>query len=221
MFAASPKTARHPPHTPRPSPGSPAQEIHDLEGVNYMRNVAFILAAATALVATPAMAEGFRAEIHGGWDHGDINGLGNDDGFLYGVAVGYDLPVSDKMFVGLEAGIDDSTQKDCAGSVVVANDSLCISSGRDLSAVARLGYNVSEQGKLYVLAGYTNARLRSTYTTGATTTKTAGNADGFRVGAGYQHALTDNLYGKVEYRYSNYEGGYDRHQTLVGFGLTF
>ena len=38
---------------------------------------------------------------------------------------------------------------------------------------------------------------------------------------GYQHGFAGNAYGKVEYRYSNYEADFSRHQVLVGVGLTF
>ena len=47
------------------------------------------------------------------------------------------------------------------------------------------------------------------------------NADGVRVGAGAEYAIGPNSYVKAEYRYSNYEGGFERHQALAGFGFRF
>jgi outer membrane immunogenic protein len=188
-----------------------------------MRAYVFAITSVLALTAaaSPAMAEGFRAEIHGGWDRvqGDDQ---EDDGIVYGLGLGYDVNVGQNAFVGVDFSIDDSSTKECERSAIVANDRACLSAGRDLAAGVRAGVNVGERGKVYALAGYTNARYRFRYTTPAgVSTSEAENLDGFRLGAGYQHALGGNTYGKVEYRYSNYEADISRHQVLVGLGITF
>jgi outer membrane immunogenic protein len=125
------------------------------------------------------------------------------------------------MLAGVELNADDSTTKECGSDVVVLGDTLCVRAGRDLSAVARMGWNTSAAGKLYVLAGYTNARLKISYTDATGTVSDAGNGDGVRVGAGYQQSFASGLYGKVEYRYSNYEADFSRHQVLAGVGIAF
>jgi outer membrane immunogenic protein len=183
--------------------------------------IAFTSFVALAATTAPASAEGFRAEVHGGWDR--VQGAGDhEDGIVYGVGLGYDLNVGKSGFVGLDFSIDDSTAKECERSAILANDRACLKAGRDLAAGIRAGVHVGERGKLYALAGYTNARFRTAYTTPAgVTTTDAENQDGFRLGAGYQHALSGNTYGKIEYRYSNYEHGIERHQALVGLGMTF
>jgi outer membrane immunogenic protein len=188
-----------------------------------MRSYLAVLTSAVALLAaTPAAAEGFRAEIHGGWDHVSADGTDDDSGVLYGIGVGYDFDIGQKGFVGVEANLDDSTMKECDTSVVLANDALCLRAGRDISVGVRGGIKVSEAGKLYALAGYTNARFKASYTTPAgVTTSDSENLDGFRLGAGYQHDIGGNAYGKVEYRYSNYEADVSRHQVLLGVGVNF
>jgi outer membrane immunogenic protein len=174
----------------------------------------------TAL-ASPAAAEGFRAEVHGGWDRLEANELG-ESGVVYGIGLGYDHAIGDRAFIGVDFSLDDSTQKECESSALVANDELCIRAGRDIAAGVRGGFRVGERGKLYALAGYTNARFTSAYTTPAgVTTREGENLDGFRLGAGYQHTIAGNAYGKVEYRYSNYEADIERHQVLVGIGFEF
>lgn len=185
--------------------------------------IAFASLIAIAATATPAAAaEGqFRAEVHAGWDHTRTDGF-KDDGVVYGVGLGYDLNVGKNAFVGIDLSADDSTMKECESSSILANDKLCLRAGRDLAAGIRAGFNVSEVGKVYALAAYTNARFRFDYTTPAgVTTSDAENLDGFRIGAGYQHAFGGNTYGKVEYRYSNYENDVTRHQVLLGVGVTF
>ena|SRR5687768_10687524 len=186
---------------------------------------AFAAVAAIAAAAAPASAEGFRAEIHGGWDHARADGVGTDDsdsGIVYGIGAGYDFAIAPKVELGLDLSADLSSMEECRTSVVVANDKACLDAGRDLAAAVRLGYKVSPKGTIYALAGYTNARFRFDYTTPAgVTTRDGRNLDGFRLGAGYQHGFGEKAYGKVEYRYSNYESDVSRHQVLLGVGLNF
>jgi outer membrane immunogenic protein len=195
-----------------------------------MKTTLYALAsvAVLAAAATPAAAEGFRAEIHGGWDHVRADGPAinnNDDsdsGIVYGIGLGYDVRVAPKVELGLDLSADLSTMEECRSSVIVANDRACLDAGRDLAAALRLGYKVSERGTLYALAGYTNARFRFDYTTPAgVTTRDGRNLDGFRLGAGYQHDFGKRMYAKAEYRYSNYEADVTRHQALIGVGVKF
>jgi outer membrane immunogenic protein len=194
-----------------------------------MKTILYALAsvAVLAAAATPAAAEGFRAEIHGGWDHvradnGSINNDDSDSGIVYGIGLGYDVAVAPKVELGLDLSADLSSMEECESSVVVANDLACLDAGRDLAAAVRLGYKVSDRGTLYALAGYTNARFRFDYTSPAGVTVRDGrNLDGFRLGAGYQHDIGKNLYAKAEYRYSNYEADVTRHQALIGVGVKF
>lgn len=186
--------------------------------------VASVASLALAAAASPASAEGFRAEIHGGYDVTNADGPGDTDadGFMYGVGFGYDFDIGKAGFIGPDFSIDDSSARECGSSVLLAGDRLCVRAGRDLAAGIRGGVKVSENGKLYALAGYTNARFVSSYTTPAGVRIRDGeNLDGFRLGAGYEHSFGGNLYGKAEYRYSNYEAGVDRHQFLMGVGMNF
>ena len=188
---------------------------------------AFAAAAAIVAAAAPASAEGFRAEIHGGWDHvraddNAINTNDSDSGIVYGIGLGYDVAIAPKVELGLDLSADLSTMEECETSVVLPGDRACLDAGRDLAAAVRLGYKVSPKGTVYALAGYTNARFRFDYTTPAgVTTRDGRNLDGFRLGAGYQHGFGEKAYGKVEYRYSNYESDVSRHQVLLGVGLNF
>jgi outer membrane immunogenic protein len=188
-----------------------------------MKTYLYALASVAALTAAaaPASAEGFRAEIHGGWDHARANGE-SDSGIVYGLGAGYDVAIGPKAEIGIDLSADLSSLKDCEPAGIVANDVACIRARRDLAAAIRLGYKVSERGTIYGLAGYTNARFRFDYTAPATNTvSSSGNLDGFRLGAGYQQGFGKNTYGKIEYRYSNYESGVSRHQVLVGLGVNF
>ncbi|MBY8823216.1 outer membrane protein [Sphingomonas colocasiae] len=186
-----------------------------------MKSMIIATAVLAALAAAPAAhAEGLRAELRTGYDNVSAAGE-SSDGVAYGFAIGYDGNVGDKSFLGFEAGYDDSTTRECVRNVAVAGDRTCIGAGRDLSVIARAGYRLTEKSSLYLLTGYTNARVLASYRSGTTRTKSGDNLDGFRVGAGYQLGISDKIYGKVEYRYSNYEADFSRHQGMVGLGVKF
>ncbi len=184
-----------------------------------MKSYVFAAIAMTAM-ASPAFAKGAYVQVQGGYDKVSVAGS-SDDGVAYGIAAGYDFALSDKAFIGVEASLDDSSTKECESDVLAVGDRLCALAGRDIAAVARLGYNLSEASQLYVLAGYTNARLKVTYDDGISKVSAADNGDGFRLGAGYKHNFGGNLFGKLEYRYSNYEADFSRNQVLAAIGMNF
>ena len=194
-----------------------------------MRN--FILAALLAGVATtPAMAQeaapfsGARVEGIVGYDTTDVEGE-NSDGVAYGVGVGYDFQSRGGAVFGVEAEASDSTVDECVTDVDVVGDELCAQLGRDLYVGGRVGAAVSPNMLVYGKAGYTNARVALDYEDGTAGTtadfEDGRNLDGVRVGAGLEFALGPNSYAKTEYRYSNYEQGFDRHQVVAGFGFRF
>ena len=164
--------------------------------------------AAVALVgATPAFAAdspsvtGGRVEVLAGWDHVTNSGF-KDDGIAFGVAAGYDFELSGTI-LGIEGEVADSTVKKFG-----------LKAGRDLYAGARIGVEVAPGTLAYAKIGYTNARV--TCGSGCGT-----NLDGIRVGAGVEHQFASRIYVKGEYRYSNYQFGFSRHQLVAGVGIRF
>jgi len=185
-----------------------------------MKNIA-LFGAAAALFAVPATANAQAyVQAQTGLDSVSVNG-GSSEGLTYGVAAGYDVQARDALFFGIQASVSDSTTKECERDLLSVGDKLCVRSGRDLAAVARVGTNVGDTTKLYVLGGYTNARIRVTYNDGTNRDSDGTNLDGFRLGAGFEHDFGGNLFGKVEYNYSNYEQGFSRHYALAGLGVKF
>lgn len=177
------------------------------------------VAAALFVVPAAANAQAF-VQAETGLDSVSVGGE-SDEGVTYGVSAGYDLPLSGGMFVGIQGTVADSSTKECVSDIDVIGDRACVKTGRDLAAVVRLGTSVGEKSKLYVLGGYTNARIRVTYDDGVDSFSDGANGDGFRHGAGYQYDLSNNLFLKAEYRYSNYESDFSRHNALVALGAKF
>ncbi|MES2441976.1 MAG: outer membrane beta-barrel protein [Pseudomonadota bacterium] len=199
--------------------------------------LATALAATTAL-ATPAFAQdsdpsftGPRVEGIAGWDRvddGANSGTKATDGVVYGGAVGYDFQVGGAV-LGIEGEVTGATTKDETTGLVTAGDNYRVSAGRDLYAGVRAGFLVGPRTLLYAKGGYTNARINTRYTLGATTTEAHDDAEGWRAGAGAEFLVSNNVYVKGEYRYSNYSNidgtnvdiDLDRHQVVAGVGFRF
>ncbi|MEO5577967.1 MAG: outer membrane beta-barrel protein [Sphingomicrobium sp.] len=162
-----------------------------------MNRILSIALAATAFVATPAMAQdaapgstftGPRIGVNVGFADDNIFGT---EAFTYGADVGYDFAVGGAI-LGVTAEIEDS--KDLT---------------RALALTARAGARVGSNGLLYVAGGYSNLRAYGV------------SVDGFRLAAGGELALGSKAYVKLEQRYGNYEYGIDLHQTVIGAGIRF
>lgn len=190
----------------------------------------YLMAALVASAsATPAVAQeaspfsGARIEGTVGYDTTDVEGE-NSDGVAYGVGVGYDFQSRGLVF-GVEGEASDSTVDECVSDVTLVGDELCARAGRDLYVGGRAGATLSPNVLLYGKAGYTNGRVALDYedgTAGTTADFESGeNLDGVRVGGGVELAIGSNAFAKTEYRYSNYEQGFDRHQVVGGFGFRF
>lgn len=167
---------------------------------------AALLAAATA---TPAFGQAFNGGnvgLIGGYDHAELAGE-SGSGFIYGVAGGWDFRVGTAAAAGFQLEASDATTKDCTPGV-------CVRAGRDLYAGVRAGPVVNDQTLIYLLAGYSNARV-SVDGFGGT------NLDGIRAGLGFEHRPANNWFFRMEGRYTNYEQGFDRWQAVAGVGLAF
>ena len=220
-----------------------------------MKKITTLLFAGSALaLSTPAFAQddsnfdGLRLEAVGGFDSVKAGSSVDDDvnedndqsmeGITYGVAAGYDIDLG-TIVIGPEAEYSWSEAKtefedgDFEGFGFGQ-----VSADRDLYLGARIGAKLSPQTLLYAKGGYTNAKLNILSNDGVTEFDEDYDLDGFRVGAGAEYAMNENLFLKLEYRYSNYqeaevdfEGSLpdserfdvdlDRHQVMAGVGFRF
>ena len=193
-----------------------------------MRNLVFA-ALLAGTMATPAFAQdagnfsGLRVEGIVGYERTDVEDEGSD-GIGYGAGIGYDIQRGGTVF-GIEAEASDSTVDECVEGVDVATDELCAQLGRDLYVGGRAGAAINPNVLIYAKAGYTNNRVALDYEDGTAATaldfERGENLDGVRVGGGLEFALGPNSFAKTEYRYSNYEQGFDKHQVVAGFGFRF
>lgn len=194
----------------------------------------YIFAALLAgTIAAPAMAQdtapftGMRVEGIVGYDRVGTENLDDDsDGVTYGAGIGYDFQMGG-MVAGVEAEYTDSTVDECVTNFAVAGDELCDEVGRDLYVGGRVGGLVGPSTLLYAKAGYVNGSLQTEYDPDTSSDlvgefeQTSEDLDGIRLGAGAEFAVGPNSYIKTEYRYSNYEQGFEKHQVVAGFGFRF
>lgn len=184
-----------------------------------------IAGAAFVALATPASAQvgGGRIEAVVGWDHTSLgledfgfNDDINSDGIVFGIGAGYDFALSPTSSMGVDVEATESTSD---LDLTDGTDSAEIAVGRDLYVGGRFTFAASPTANVYVKAGYTNARIRATLEEGTTITRESANADGIRAGIGAQFAVGTNAYVGGEYRYSNYEADFSRHQAVLTLGF--
>ena len=158
-----------------------------------MKKILFVAAAAAALSAAPAMAADFSGpRIEVTAGADDVTAGVDTTDVTYGAALGYDIQLN-KLVIGVEATAANVLEK------------------ADLGAAARLGYVLNDNVLAYGRVGYT--RLERPQTTV--------KAEGLTVGGGLEVNVAGPVYGKVEYRYTDFEGNLGRHGGLVGIGLRF
>ncbi|TFI60025.1 porin family protein [Sphingomonas parva] len=177
-----------------------------------------------------------------GVDTSSNNGDESIEGVSYGVGVGYDFDLGN-VVAGVEAEYADSSGEQEADETLDGiNFSSSVETGRDIYVGARLGFRAAPSTLVYVKGGYTNTSIEANYETAGDRFEFDTNVDGWRLGAGIEQLFGPNLYGKLEYRYSNYNNldfsdnfdldnfeaedfdtdiNLDRHQIMAGIGFRF
>jgi outer membrane immunogenic protein len=148
--------------------------------------------ALSALVATPVMASDFSGpRVEVTAGADDVTRGVDPTDVTYGIGAGYDLQFG-KVVAGVEAGVDNVLDR------------------RDIAVGARLGYVLNENVLVFTKVGYSNFKPTNRLT-----------LEGVRVGGGLEVNVVGNVYTKVEYRYTDFEGTTGKHGGLVGVGYRF
>jgi outer membrane immunogenic protein len=233
-------------------------------GFAACRAGAAALVSTAALFAAPASAQdefsGFRIEAVAGYDNEGVDydddvfggGKRDDDGFILGAGAGYDFQMGQFVF-GPEAEFTESTldreyqEQGARPALPVATPisaTYNIEGGGDIYLGGRAGFAVSPAFLVYGKIGYSWHKLaiEGSGSDNGTPFTIDEQIDlgGLRLGAGGELDLTESFYGKIEYRYSNYnEGDFDvngananldpifagidvvRHSVVIGAGLRF
>jgi outer membrane immunogenic protein len=224
----------------------------------------FVAAIAASACATPALAQdvdsfsGFRVEALAGYDNVRVNvdeAVAGEDvsdskgGLLYGVGVGYDHSFGN-ILAGVEAEVSNSTvgqdfvidEEIDAGVPIEGTASL--EAAHDIYIGARLGTRLSGATLIYLKGGYSMATAKvdanGSIDDEAGSIEADLDFEGLRLGGGVEGQLSDNVFVKNEYRYTNYSDGeidadgasadigdifdyidLNRHQVVMGIGYRF
>jgi len=122
------------------------------------------------------------------------------DGIIGGVFGGYNWQVDNNWIAGIEG---DISLANVHGNGVIIQPT---PNSYDLNWAAnlrgRVGVLVMPDTLLYAAGGVAFTDLR--FTEGGTSTPTGVVRTGWTIGAGVEHAFTDQLFGRVEYLYADY-----------------
>jgi outer membrane immunogenic protein len=173
---------------------------------------------------------GFYVGIEGGADfmspnvyNGRVSYNNNNTAGLLGGVVGYNYEMPNKFVLGLEGD---------AGGVLgakhtIANPGYYTDGSYFANIRGRVGYAL-DRALLYVAGGVAFGDVKTGIVNGASYTS---DRVGWTIGAGVDYAFTNNLIGRVEYRYtdlgSEWVGGsafrtrYDSNAVLVGLLYKF
>lgn len=220
-------------------------------------------AAVMGLASTSAQAQdlsGFRIEGRLGWEQsgakaavpnpeddedetGDefLVGSEKDREFTYGFELGYDAQIGESLVLGAYAGLDLSDTLNC--SELIEDDLACLDSGRTFTVGVRAGVPLGSRSLIYAKGGYSNGKFAANYDPDLTDNDEdepgevfdfSEKRGGYHLGAGAEFGITQGVYAKLEYVYSDFgsssyrldedtalDVNSDRHQVLLGVGMRF
>jgi outer membrane immunogenic protein len=174
------------------------------------------------------------ADIGYAWGNADVDvgGIGGEsfsfdpDGVIGGVFVGYNAQFN-QIVVGLEADVEASAASgdDTRGFATADADLNWQGSVR-----ARLGYSI-DNFLPYVTGGFAFSDWDLKASNALTSGSDSETFTGWTVGGGLEYAFTQNVIGRVEYRYTDYGdtdidiGGdrtkFDLHTNAVRIGVSY
>lgn len=203
--------------------------------------------AADAIIEPPVVASeavpfswtGFSIGVQGGynWNKGDfvVGGVpgtfsGDLNGGMLGGFAGYNYQFSNQWVVGVEGDLERNWAD---GTTAIGAVSFGTSLDWQGSIRGRVGYSF-DRALLYGTAGWAFARGEAEF---PPLGSDKANFNGFTIGAGLDYAFTDMVFGRVEYRYTNFgdrdfnfsglagsgtvNADFDQHAVRVGLGVKF
>lgn len=122
------------------------------------------------------------------------------NGPLFGAFAGVNTQLDNGLVLGLEGDLEYNTK-----DATVTSDFGAFTGGADWqgSARLRLGYTF-DRILLYTTAGWAGTHLSSDFQGIAEAT---GGFHGYAIGAGADIAVTDRIFGRVDYRYTDFASG--------------
>ena len=194
-----------------------------------MRSVFLSLAAIGIMsAATPAMAQTFSGPYVGaqvGLDNYEVqasdvfttgdkyDGL-SGNGVVGGVYAGYDMPLGDTLFAGVEVNASLSGAKISYDDSV---DSLTLKAKETFGASARLGAMLNDSTGLYAKAGWANTKFKAN----VNGLRDSDHDDALVLGGGIETRVGSNASIRLEYNYADYSDYVKNNQIKAGVAFRF
>jgi outer membrane immunogenic protein len=151
---------------------------------------------------------------------------GDLDGGTLGLFAGYNHQFNNNVVLGIDANVDYNWNDTTMSSVFGDVDGKAEWQG---SVRGRLGYAV-DRALIYVAAGYVGTRAEADNATLGSASETF---HGYTVGAGVDYALTDRVFGRLDYRFNDFgskdldfsgtavDSDLSQHSVKLGVGVKF
>lgn len=194
-----------------------------------MRSVFLSLAAIGIMsAATPAMAQTFSGPYVGaqvGLDNyevqaSDVFTIGDKydglsgNGVVGGVYAGYDMPLGDTLFAGVEVNASLSGAKISYDDTA---DSLTLKAKETFGASARLGAMLNDSTGLYAKAGWANTKFKAN----VNGLRDSDHDDALVLGGGIETRVGSNASIRLEYNYADYSDYVKNNQIKAGVAFRF
>lgn len=160
----------------------------------------------------------------------EVQGLaplqGDFDGPLYGLFVGYNKQFDNNVLAGIEADLEHNEN---ANQLLSVFGDLAGKTEWQGSVRGRIGYAL-DRLLVYMTAGYATTRAEAEIDGVGSA---SASFSGYTVGAGIDYAVSEHLFGRVDYRYYDFgkepldfgaavpEGALNQHVIKVGLGVKF
>jgi outer membrane immunogenic protein len=163
------------------------------------------------------------------------NWNGTAGGIIGGAYSGYNWQLGG-LVLGVESDLEGSNLNKTSGPVIGLYSASQL--GWQASLRTRIGF-AADRTLFYVTGGLADGNLGHTLSDAGHSASFSTNRLGYTLGGGVEHAITDNLVGRIDYRYTDFGAGnnalnylnwigvtgnvYDRHVTQQGlrFGLAY
>ena len=215
-----------------------------------MKKALMLLPLVAGVAVSPAHAQGLevtgRGELRVGYDEvrNEVQMFNNArtdrfgvSGVMFGAELGVDARILEGFVLGAYINADTSDAEGCKNifqSTSVEGEA-CIDTGTSYGAGVRAGIATGDGGLIYGKLGYSRAKFKGSFINAADveTFAASDSASGFHVGAGFELAVTNNVYVKAEYLRHKYKDIFTedladadyfeptRHQIIGGVGLRF
>ncbi len=190
-------------------------------------------AACADVFSNPTSFRGFRVE-------GDIGGdrfgaLSSHKSKLgYGVTVGFDGVIADKILVGAEGSYWRASKWEERCVPGVYTGSFCTKSFQEFGTAARIGYLVTPKLAVFGKGGWVSNEQRTRFDPVPTLLYINGqivppqqpfyrhgSENGYQLGGGAEYNLTDMFYVGAQYVYARYDNHTNRKRAFLSVGVRF